>query len=358
VKILVWASFYPPHVGGYEKNVAELSRRLVQKGHQVAVVTCKIDDSLARESVNGVIVHRVPCKLLLDGLYPVPYLPLRQIGNNFDVSITQTRFFPLSFLGALHSVRHKIPLIHVERGSRHPALANRAMSLASRLYDHTIGNWIVRTAQVTVGVSDAACEFARHLGARRVVRIPNGVTDTDCFQTVHNNPTILYVGRLIRAKGVQDLIAVCDRIGGCDLIIAGDGPYRRYLQSISDERPWFCGSVSGNLLNSLYHAADVFVNPSYSEGLPTSVMEAAVAGVPIVATDVGGTREIVQHGVTGRLVKPHDANALRDAIIWTLNNKDEARQRALKCREYVLKEFSWDKVTDRYCTLLASVCAK
>jgi len=357
-RLLVWASFFPPHVGGYEKNVLELSRRLVERGYQVDVITCQLGDSLAIEAIDGVGVRRVPSPLLLDGQYPVP-LPSKMLlsvltrKHDYDVVITQTRFFALSFVGAVFSALHGLPLVHVERGSRHTVVANLAINLISKAYDHSIGSWIMRSAERVVGVSGAACNFAKHLGARETIRISNGIVDNG--SVVSTADSILYVGRLIRAKGVQDLIEAHKRLGGrLPLAIVGDGPYRRQLREIagSSNSIQFLGELSGKQLDDVYRSARIFVNPSYSEGLPTAVMEAASFGIPVIATSVGGTEEIIQAGTTGLLIEPGNVDDLERSISWTLKHKEATQRMAKACRKRVLELFSWNEITNQYCRLL------
>lgn len=369
-RVLIWSAFYPPHVGGYEKNVRELAVRLVGLGDEVTVVTSSAgsrdgytleDGSTIRSSVR---VRRVPHLMLLRGLYPVP-LPSAGLASilrdgKYDVALTQTRFFPLSAVGVLHATQHRIPLIHVERGSQHTS-ASGIVDRISRLYDHTIGSSVIRRAKAVVGVSGACCRFAEHLGAPATVRIPNGVRVMPRFPLRPGVPVVLYVGRLVQAKGVQDLIAAFKRIEHpCRLVIVGDGPYRKRLEEQADGDPniHFAGEMRGGQLITAYQTATVFVNPSYSEGLPTSVMEAMAAGVPVIATAVGGTSELIHDGVTGILVRPGPGNEalLRDRLLWMLGSPAAAAEMASRAYQLVEQEYSWDTVVRQYDSLLGDIC--
>jgi glycosyltransferase involved in cell wall biosynthesis len=107
---------------------------------------------------------------------------------------------------------------------------------------------------------------------------------------------------------------------------------------------------------ALLSCADVFVLPSLVEGLPLSVLEAMAAGVPVVATDIPGTREAVEHEVTGLLVPARDAQALTRAIDRTLTNAAATATRTMAARERARRDFSTDavvaRVTDLYTSLL------
>ena len=95
---------------------------------------------------------------------------------------------------------------------------------------------------------------------------------------------------------------------------------------------------------------DIFVNPSYSEGLPTSVLEACAAGCAVVATDVGGTDEIIFDGSTGFLVKPGDQQGLTDKINYLLENKPVRDTFGKNAKTHVMDNFSWDQIMGQWMT--------
>ena len=364
MKVLIFAAYYYPHTGGYEKNVHELGKRLVQKGHEVYVLTCNTGSASIGEVKDGVGIWRVPSWNLLGGTFPIPKPSkelvtfLRRMG--FDVVVTQTRFFITSLLGMVFAKAKKIPLIHVERGTCHSVVPNRLVSLIAKTYDHTFGRMVVKAARVNVGVSKAACDFVGHLGGNRTEVIYNGI-GTGVDRHPHDTITITFVGRLIYAKGVQDLMeAFADSWklhSKIKLFIVGDGNYRQELEILAGKLRC-CGSIkflgeksSKGVMDTL-GVTDIFVNPSYSEGLPTSVMEAASVGLPIVATDVGGTREVIRNGVSGIIVKPHKPFQMHRAIEWLLSNPVEAKTMGLAAKVGMNHKFDWNKITDQYEKLL------
>jgi glycosyltransferase involved in cell wall biosynthesis len=128
------------------------------------------------------------------------------------------------------------------------------------------------------------------------------------------------VGRMIAAKGVDTLLKAADillKTGSFLFLIAGDGPDREDFTSMADtlglrQSVRFLGYRQD--IPTLLKAADLFVLPSLSEGLPLSVLEAMAAKRAIVATRVGGIPDLVEDGITGLLVNPGDAVALAEAI--------------------------------------------
>ncbi len=155
-------------------------------------------------------------------------------------------------------------------------------------------------------------------------------------------PLALTVARLDEQKGIAHLIDAAALVPGVVFAIAGDGPDRAALEGRAAER-----GVSSRVrflghrrdVPALLAIADLFVLPSLYEGFPLSVLEAMAAGVPVVATAVGGTDELVS-GATGTLVPPADPRALADGIRALLADRDGAARRAATAREHVLTTHS------------------
>lgn len=370
-RILIFAAYFHPHVGGYEKNVYELSRRLVKRDYEIDIITCNTEQSSAYEELAGIHIYRLPSWNALSATYPIPkpcltsFRILRKLlRKNYDVINTQTRFFITSFLGLIFAKVKKTPLVHTERGTRHSIAPNKVVALLSRAYDHTIGTLIVKSARTNIGVSEAACDFLKHLGVTNTQLIYNGI-DTTIFRKREgrnyrqklgissNTVLITFVGRLIYAKGVQDLISaftkIKEAIPDTKVLIVGAGPYRANLENLAYQNGCgnilFLGQKNQDEIIDILSATDIFVNPSYSEGLPTSVMEAASIGLPMIATDVGGTREIITNSKTGILVKTGNAGQLEKSLHELLASAELRRELGRNARMLVKEKFDWDKIT-------------
>jgi glycosyltransferase involved in cell wall biosynthesis len=372
-RILIFAAYFYPHVGGYEKIVYELSRRLVQRGYDIDILTCNTERALAYEELAGIHIYRLPSWNALNSVYPIPKpyptsfkILRRLLHKNHDVINTQTRFFITSFLGLIFAKLKRTPLIHTEYGARHSIVPNKVVDLISRAYDHSIGALIVKSARRNIGVSEAACEFLKHLGATDIQLIHNGI-DTTTFKKkedtnyrqkagISNDALVItFVGRLIYAKGVQDLVSAFSKIKDTapevKLLIVGDGPYRAELEKLAQQTDChssilFLGQRNQDEVIDVLSATDIFVNPSYSEGLPTSVMEAASIGLPIIATDVGGTGEIIADYKTGILIKAANTSQLEQKLRELLTNTQLRGELGANARIFVEQKFNWEKIAE------------
>ena len=194
--------------------------------------------------------------------------------------------------------------------------------------------------------------------AAKVIVMPNAVNAARLEAAAARRPrdwpvsrgrrAALILARLETEKAIDVAIDAVATLRNVDLVIAGTGSRRTALESqaarlgIAD-RIHFLGYRDD--APALLRCADVLVLPSRVEGLPLSVLEAMAVGVPVVATDIGGTREAVEQERTGLLVPTGDASALAAAIRRVLERPDESARRTAAARERVAREFSLTTMT-------------
>lgn len=174
--------------------------------------------------------------------------------------------------------------------------------------------------------------------------------------------SVLFVGRLIERKGMSHLIRALGTVRQrtpARLVVIGDGPERPRLEQLARDvgvaaHVDFRGRVSDEALRSAYAAADVFVLPSVldarqdTEGLGVVLLEAMNYSVPVIASDIGGITDIVQHERTGLLVPPGDEAALASALTRVLDDGALAQMLAGGGRRLLRETFSWDGIVDRW----------
>ena len=165
-----------------------------------------------------------------------------------------------------------------------------------------------------------------------------------------SDPFVISLARLIPAKGVQYLLQAASLLSrslpSLKVVICGDGPFKGILQELAEKlglasRVIFTGFRADAL--SLVQAADIFVLPSLSEGLPLSVLEAMALGKPVIATRVGGIPEVIDDGKTGWLVPPGNTGALAAALQRAFSGGAENLLLAQRARQTILRRFSVDE---------------
>jgi glycosyltransferase involved in cell wall biosynthesis len=250
-----------------------------------------------------------------------------------------------------------VPYIISLRGGDVPGFDARNLS---RL--HTITNPLTtllwKNAHAVVGNSAGLCELARRfMPGLDVPEIPNGV-DTARFSpaapAVRERCELLFTGRLAPQKGVDVLLNALTKVcGAWRLRIAGDGPERERLAALSKhlgiaKQVEFLGWAQRDELPALYRSADIFVFPSYDEGMPNVVLEALASGLPVVATRIAGNDQLVAHGENGMLVPTGDAGAFAEALLPLMQDTELRKKMGVRSRAIAVEQFSWERAAAAY----------
>jgi glycosyltransferase involved in cell wall biosynthesis len=277
--------------------------------------------------------------------------------------------YKANLLGRVAARRLGIPAVAVARGWT-------GESWRVRCYE-ALDRWHLRWMDHVVGVSDAqAAKVARAgVAAERLSVIHNAIDggrfDGDRaaarrrLNALFASPPRLLVGaagRLSPEKGFTILVEAAAVVGrkepAAAFVIVGDGPLRAALENEArrrglDGKVVFTGYRRD--LDALMPGFDLFTLPSFTEGLPNVVLEACAASVPVVATAVGGTPEIVEDGVNGLLVPPGDGLALAGALLRLLGDGQLRVDLAERGRARVEDRFTFAAQAEAYRRLLASL---
>jgi glycosyltransferase involved in cell wall biosynthesis len=368
MNILVLSDYFYPHIGGgVEGVVREVGRRLVERGHAVHLVTLKVMGAPACEWLDGMTIHRAPAVSLtrllgLQSTVSLAALPLAlRVARELqpDLIHAHNLFFmttPLAIVLKRLLRRPLVTTLHLGALSHLGGLTQ----LAVTLYERSIGRTILRQSDRVIAVSQAVADHGRRLAPGAAIRvIPNGV-DSYRFRPAPNGAPpagrrrIALVGRLIFNKGPHYLIdaapAILARHPDVEFLIVGDGPLRASLEAAVARRGLARSFAFLGLrpdVPELLQSATMLVRPSLSEGLPLTVLEAMACALPVVATPVGGTAEVVRDGQTGYLVPPGAVPSLAEAICRLLDNPEQARQFGLQGRRLIEQEHSWERVVDQ-----------
>ncbi|NLL11558.1 MAG: glycosyltransferase family 4 protein [Methanomicrobiales archaeon] len=373
-KILLISGWYTPEIGGYVKIVHELAIKLSEFGYRIDILTSNYSNKIETEKINNITIYRIPSWRIINNNYPIPkigfkncFFIIKLIKSRYHCVITNTRFVPICFYGLFFTFLSGIPFIHIEHGSCHPISDNWLVSIIGRIFDHTLGSILIQCAKKNIGVSYSAANFLSHLGSKNPIVIHNSLDFTIFKNIEHDNRNfadnkliISYVGRLIYGKGVQDLIKIFPQLNGnVKMLIVGDGPYKKNLEELAKNVEImninFLGEIIPEEIPNIFSISDIIVNPSYSEGLPTSVIEACAAGCAVVATNVGGTNEIIQNEINGFLYLPKDHEKLIEILNVLILDVELRKRIGNNAKNYVINNFSWDTAINKWISLIENI---
>jgi len=364
LKIDVFTDYFPPHLGGgVERVVDEVCRRLARQGHTPRVFTFNTDRAPAYEVVDGVHIYRAPAiqltrftrmqASLSPGLLPLAWRLARS--HPPDILHAHNLFFTSTATAVLLRYLLKKPLVTTLHLGSLRQLGGPSLLLASS-YERTLGRAIVRSSDRLIAVSKAVAGHAVQLGARpEAVRvIANGV-DVQRFRPGAGRESgtfrVACVGRLIFNKGPQYLVEAAPEVlrahPEAEFVFVGDGPLRPHLEERARQlgighRVMFLGTRPD--VPAILQTCDMLVRPSLLEGMPLTVLEAMACGLPVVATPVSGTAELVRHGENGLLVRPADPASLARAILRLMEDEPLREAQGREARRLVEGGYGWDAV--------------
>lgn len=385
VLMLAWEFQRPTTDDAPRGRVAALSAALVAAGHAVTVVT-RHDPAVAGgvTVVDGVrVVHADP---------PPPgttggTLEHTMAVNHLLAEVAR-RTVPDEGYHVIHAhdwlVTHAAVTLKESLGL--PFVASMQATEAGRHQGYLTGETSRSVHSVEWWLGSEACRVivptdylrweVRHLfdiPAGRVDVVPNGI-DPDLWTAsprevraarlrfAGEGPLLVYAGRLIAEKGVQDLLealpAIRDRHPGTRAVVAGDGDYRAALIEEARKRKLhravsFPGHLDQRTLAAVLAAADAFVMPSRYEATGTVALEAAASGAALVVASTGGLASIVEHGVTGVRFPVGEPDGLADAVSALLQDPMFAQTLASRARQMVRDRHSWQATAQRTAAVYA-----
>ncbi len=370
MRILVTTSLFPPDIGGPATYVPRIAAYLAQQGHEICVIA-------PQEKDQPCPIISPPYKLIrFERAHFLRYLNyFIELWRAFRAMQKEVLLYDLIYINGLDMVAAIISawfgkssvtkvvgdgaweLAHNRgwtrlnlddfqnapglrfkflRKVRHMAACKaQAVIAPSRYLAKIVVGWGIPTNRINVIYN------ATHL--------PVPEPGTQIPFKFEGGLRLVTVGRLVAHKRVDGILSILPRLPHANLTIIGSGPERSKLEALAqsleiENRVHFTGQLPpATVRQVLENSADIFVLNSTYEGLPHVLLEAASYGVPIVATNVGGTGEVVQHKQNGLLIPPDDPEALLEALTVLYNNPALAKRLAQNAYQKAA-EFSLERM--------------
>ncbi len=331
---------YLPHLGGAERQLAALAPLLRRQGVAIHVITRRYPGLKKEEMIDGVPVYRLPIPgpkataslaFTLSAFFLLRRLQPDLIHAHELLSPTTAAAAAGRWLG--------VPVVaKVLRGGALGDLAKLKRSFTGSQRMDTFKRVVDAFIVISREIEQELIQWG--VPATKRVFIPNGV-DMHRFRPVplaqkaglrrqaalSEGPTALYTGRFVPEKCLDQLVEVWPQVRAifpnANLLLAGSGPTEARLRQMAGDGVLFLGQVDDVL--PFLQMSDVFVLPSATEGLSNALLEAMATGLAVIATEVGGAPDVIQHKESGWLVRPRQPDDLLNALI-TLFNLDEMRR--------------------------------
>jgi len=367
-------TFYPPHIGGIEYHVENLSKELVHMGHKVTVITSGTKFQESYEKINNVEIFRFQTFFLSGKFYPSLSSQgvILNIENKIkrlvkerhvDVIHVHGHHYYLSWKSINVASKLGIPTVLTLHGLYALRPSDYFAEIGEKLFNYTVFANELRQANAIVGLTSKIAEYAKkYCPGSNYFIIPNGVNYhifeensrnrshyRKKYQIDAEKTVILFRGRFAPIKGVLELAEAAKIIVQKNpqmfFLFVGGGPLKdeliKILQPIKDNSKvvdW----TPMNELHELYLASDVFVLPSKSEALPLTILEAMAAKLYIIATPVGGIPEVLKDYPFKTMIKNSAFSTLHETLLKGIEQNSLVKQKSSEVN--YLDNFDWLKI--------------
>ncbi|UCC58559.1 MAG: glycosyltransferase family 4 protein [Candidatus Bathyarchaeum sp.] len=369
---LSW-EFPPRVVGGIARHCEGLAKALIQQNHEVYLFTLDFPGSPSYEEMDGIKVYRASTELGHPNFLTWVLLfnhflekKMAEVSQSVDFDVMHVHDWLAAFAGISFKRYVQKPMVLTV----HSTEVGRAQGLrsADSFSIDGIEWWATYEADKVIVCSQSMKnEICGHfnLPQDKVDVIPNAIDTTQYHTTADRGSVrqrygvgwdekmILCVGRLVPQKGIEYFIRaipnIINRYPEAKFVIVGEGWSRDFLESEARstghrKKIRFTGFVPDREVIDLMTSADVLVVPSIYEPFGIVALEGMATGVPVVASQVGGLSEVIEHNRTGIFVYPKSPESIAWGIDRILSDPDRARWLTENAKDKLEKAYSWEAV--------------
>ncbi|BBM03818.1 glycosyltransferase [Microbulbifer sp. GL-2] len=370
MNIVMLTNTYLPHVGGVAHSVSAFSEEYRRHGHNVLVIAPEFAQQLAREE-HVLRIHAIQNFNGSDFSFALPFsLALNERLDAFKPDIIHSHHPFLLGLTALRIAREReLPLVFTHHTLyehyTHNVMAN---SQVIKRFAIEIATRYANLATLVLAPSLSVVRLLRERGVRTpIAEVPTGVRIEDYCggdgrgirDQLHIPQSAFVVGHLGRFGQEKNLPFLCESVArfmhdrdNTHFLLAGSGPLEDDLRDFFTQqgllqRVHMPGKVLGSARRDMYSAMDTFVFSSTTETQGLVLSEAMASGVPVIALEANGTREMVKDRINGRLITGNDINQFVSAIHWLHDTPPGGRRELIHQAVCTARDFSMKSCAQR-----------
>jgi len=363
LRILIFQHTYFPFVGGAEIAVREITDRL-GADFEFDLITAKMDKKLSDfEKIGNINVYRVGKGWIVDK-YLYPFIAYRKA-----IKLNKERKYGIihgimATWGGISAMLFKLKNKNVKYLLTMQSGDSDFFMFIRTWFWHPIYKMVYTKADYIQTISNWLAGRARKYGYNGEIKVvPNGV-DLDKFRMQNaecrilksefgikdDEKVVITVSRLVKKNGVNYLIEAMAKVNKCKLLILGIGKDEKKLKKLVkklniEDRVFFLGHIKHNELTKYLWVSDIFCRPSLTEGFGNVFVEAMAAGLPVIASPVGGIVDFVEDGKTGLFCKVKNPKSIANVINKLLKDKELYNRIVENGLEMVKEKYDWDYIS-------------
>ena len=325
-------------IGGIAQHVQGLTKFLQNKDHKVEIIS----------SEN---TFTIPIKGLKNPSFMLSSFLKTKFKKNQD--IVHAHNIP-SALAMKNTAGKKVLSLHGVFSQQIYQLHGKTTSNMSEKYENNALKW----ADAITVISKEAFDYYTNLGYN-VFQVPNAIDISSLETNVDKrySKQVIFAGRLSHEKGIDSLISISQKLtDDIHLIILGAGPEEEKIKDLvkNHKNIHFFGYQNKNQTISLIRGSDILIQPSLYEGISSTILESMACKTAIIASDVGGNRELIENNQNGIIIESHNIDSFVEQIINLFDN-EQLRQLLVDNALKTVKKYDWNEVGNLYLNVYESV---
>ena len=325
-------------IGGIAQHVQGLTKFLKKKGYCVEITS----------SEN---TFTIPIKGLKNLSFMISSFLKTKFNKDYDIVHAHN----ISSALAMKNIKgKKILSIHGVFSNQINDLHGKTLANISRKYEKNALKW----ADAITVISKEAFDYYTNLGYN-VFQVPNAIDISSLETNVDKrySKQVIFAGRLSHEKGIDSLISISQKLtDDIHLIILGAGPEEEKIKDLvkNHKNIHFFGYQNKNQTISLIRGSDILIQPSLYEGISSTILESMACKTAIIASDVGGNRELIENNQNGIIIESHNIDSFVEQIINLFDN-EQLRQLLVDNALKTIEKYNWNEIGNLYLDVYQSI---